>query len=135
MRVSTGGVLETFETHHNDERIHTQFRIISVLFREPWVDNIIDTVDGDTCFGDVGGDDDLSRTRWSRIEDPRLHFRRQGGVNGQDQEIWDLRTQCLHPLVKHFARSIDFFLSRQEQEDVSWRLGEMNLHDGDQRSV
>lgn len=122
-------------TYHYNKRIHTQLRIVRVLFRESGVDDVVDTIDGDARFGNVGGDNDLSRTRRSRVENPRLHLGRQGGVDRQNQQIRNLWPQCLHSLVEHFTRSVDLFLSRQEQEDIAWWLRKMDLHDSDQGSV
>ena len=56
-------------TYHHHKLIHTKFRIVRVLLGETGVDDVVDTVDRDTGFGNVGGNDTLSCTWWCRVED------------------------------------------------------------------
>ena len=37
--------------------------------------------------------------------------------------------------MEHLARGVDLLLPSEEKQDVALRLGEVNLHDGDQRGV
>jgi len=56
-------------TYHNNQLVHPEFWIVSVLLGETRIDDVVDTVDGDTGFSDVGGNDTLSCTWWCRVED------------------------------------------------------------------
>ena len=122
-------------TYRDNERVHTELRIVGILLCKTWIDDIVYAVDRDTRFGDVRGDDNLACARRRGIEDPRLHFRWEGGVNGKDHELWDLRSQSLYAFVEDFARRVDLLLPSEEEQDVACGLHEVNLEDSDQRSL
>ena len=76
-----------------------------------WVDDVVDSVDGQASFCDVGGDDDLARARRRRIENPGLHFRRKSRVDREDDQLGNFRTEALHPLVEDLAGRVDLLLT------------------------
>jgi hypothetical protein len=87
----------------DDERVHSESRVVGVLLREPRVDDVVDSVDGEGRFGDVGGENDLAGAGRRRVEDTGLHLGGEGGVDGEDDEVGDVRTEGLHTLVEDLA--------------------------------
>ena len=119
----------------DDERVHAEARVVSALLDEARVDDVVDAVDGDARLGDVGGDDDLARARGRRVKDARLHLGGKGGVDGEDDELGHRGAEGLHALVEDLARGVDLLLTGQEEQDVALRLGEVDLHDGNEGGV
>ena len=62
----------------------------------------------------------LSGARWGWLKDACLHLRRESGIHWQDDEVWHLWTQGLHPLVQNLTGCVDLFLTRQKQQHVPW---------------
>ena len=53
----------------------------------------------------------LSASWRGGVKDPGLHLAGQGGVDGQDDELGDLWTQRLHPLVQDLTGRVDLLLT------------------------
>ena len=119
----------------DDERVHAHLRVEHLLLREPRIDDVVDTVDRQRRLRDVRRDDHLPAPRGRGLEDARLHLGRQGRVHREDVEVRDGRTEALHALEEHLARGVDLLLARQEQQDVTLGLGQVNLHHRDQSRV
>ncbi|KAG4104773.1 hypothetical protein H8356DRAFT_926256, partial [Neocallimastix lanati (nom. inval.)] len=67
---SSTGTLTCLSLRNRDdnERIHTQFWIISTLFYKPWINNIVNTINSNTSFSNIGSNNDFTSTRWSRFK-------------------------------------------------------------------
>ena len=61
----------------------------------------------------------LAAARWRRLKDARLHLAGEGAVDGEDDELGDLGSEGLHPLVEDLARRVDLLLTGEEEEDVT----------------
>lgn len=72
----------------------------------------------------------LPRPLWCRFENPRLHIRRKVRINRTNHQLGDLVPQRPRRLLQVLLRGFDLVLTGQEDEDVTARLGRMNLEDG-----
>eukprot|EP00964_Phaeocystis_antarctica_P093832 scaffold60638_cov54-Phaeocystis_antarctica.AAC.3 len=98
----------------DDERVHADLGVVGLLLDEARVDDVVDAVDGERGLCDVGRDHHLARAGRRGVEDACLHLTGQCG---------DL------------AGGVDLLLSGEEEEHVARRLGEVDLHHGDERGV
>mmetsp|Transcript_4340 Transcript_4340/g.10863 ORF Transcript_4340/g.10863 Transcript_4340/m.10863 type:complete len:317 (+) Transcript_4340:834-1784(+) len=119
----------------HDQRIHARLGVEDLLLGEPRIHDVKDSVDRERGFGDVCGDDDLALALRGRVEDARLHLRRERGVHREDVELGGELAERLHALVQDLARRVDLLLPREEQKHVARRLREVDLHDRDERCV
>ena len=62
----------------------------------------------------------LSGAWWGWLKDACLHLGRESGIHRQDDEVWHLWTQCLHPLIQNLTGCVDLFLTRQKQQHIPW---------------
>ena len=93
-----------------------------------WVDDVDDVVDGDRRLGDVGREHDLARAGRRRLEDLRLHVRRQVGVDRQHEQLGDARAEAARALRERLERRLDLVLPREEDQDVArQRLRDVHL--------
>mmetsp|Transcript_231 Transcript_231/g.408 ORF Transcript_231/g.408 Transcript_231/m.408 type:complete len:217 (-) Transcript_231:825-1475(-) len=119
----------------DDEGIHAELGVVHVLLDEAGVDHVVDAVNSQRGLGNVGADDDLACAGRRRLEDLGLHLGGEGRVDREDDELGQVGSERLHTLVEDLAGRVDLLLSRQEDEHVPRWLGEVDLHDGDERGV
>mmetsp|Transcript_17991 Transcript_17991/g.51087 ORF Transcript_17991/g.51087 Transcript_17991/m.51087 type:complete len:367 (+) Transcript_17991:709-1809(+) len=127
-----GGCLTDGRYHQG---VHAQLCVEGFLLAKSRVDDVVNSIDRQGGLCDVRGNDALSRTFRSRLEDSGLHFRRKRRVHGQHDQFGSHVAQGLHARVQRFAASVDFFLSSEEDEDVALRFRQVDLHHGDHAGV
>ena len=94
-------------------------RIENLLLGEPWIDDVKDSVDRERSLSDVRREDHLACTRRRWLENSSLHFRRQSGIDWQDDQIRHVRPERLHALEQNLATGVDLFLASKKAEDVT----------------
>mmetsp|Transcript_1749 Transcript_1749/g.4731 ORF Transcript_1749/g.4731 Transcript_1749/m.4731 type:complete len:261 (-) Transcript_1749:217-999(-) len=119
--------------HH--KRVHAELGVVHFLLGESGVHDVKNPVDGKTGLRDVGGDDDFATARRGGVENPGLHFARKRRVDGEDDELRDVLAERLHAFVQNLGGRVNFFLSGEEQQDITGRLEQMDLHHSDQRRI
>jgi hypothetical protein len=129
------GSEEKAQTHCHDQRIHSKLWVVGVLLGEPGVDHVVDPVDGDTCLGNVGCDDDFTSSGRRGVKNSRLHLGWKGRVDGKDQKFRDLRAESFYAFIEHFACRVDFFLAGKEEENVAGGFHKVDLEDSNERSL
>lgn len=116
----------------HDEGIHTEFGVVHFDLRETRVDDVVDSIDSDGCFSDVGGYDHLTSSWRCWFEDLLLHFGGECRVDRQDDQFRGIIAQFFHAIVEDLTSSIDFFLTGEEEENIPCWFIEMDLHDTDE---
>mmetsp|Transcript_63743 Transcript_63743/g.137104 ORF Transcript_63743/g.137104 Transcript_63743/m.137104 type:complete len:424 (+) Transcript_63743:406-1677(+) len=115
----------------DQEGVHARLGIVHLHLGHTGVHHEVNAVDGEGCLGDVCRHDALPTTRWGGLEDHGLHFRREGAVDGQDDQGWRAHgLQLLHTLMQNLACSIDLLLTSEEHQDVAGGLREVDLQHG-----
>ena len=117
------------------QRVHANLAVVHLLLGKAGVHHIVDAVNGERGLSNVGGDDALSRTRGRRVKDPGLLLVGQGGVDGQDDELWDCGAQALHALKQNLGRGVNLLLTSQKQQHITLGLSQVGLHGGDESCI
>ncbi|KAI8831192.1 hypothetical protein BJ741DRAFT_324813 [Chytriomyces cf. hyalinus JEL632] len=73
--------LRLTDGNHN-QVVHGEFRIVRVLLHKTRINDVIDSINRDTCFGNVGRKDYFSASWWCRFKDFRLLFGGQCRIDG-----------------------------------------------------
>jgi len=101
------------------------------LLSEAAVDDVNNAIDSEGSFCDVCRKHNFAGVWRGRDEDFGLMVRWQGGVDRQDDQLLDSCAEAFGALLEHFLRAFDLFLTCQKDEDVTLRLGYMDLEGRD----
>lgn len=81
------------------------------MLHETGVNDEDDTVNGDRGFGDVSRQNDFASAFGRRLEDFGLHFTREVGIDGTDNQLLDFVSQCSSRFCQGLLAGFDLFLS------------------------
>lgn len=118
----------------DEQRLDSETRIVHLLLRKARVDHVHDAVDCERGLSYVGCNDDFTTwfslvvgaRRW--VEDFILLGWRQSAIQGQDFDFAMVISKFLTLVPNVLACLLNFFLARQEDQNVtSWFL-DVNLH-------
>ena len=99
---------------HNNQTIHSRTRVISSLFNKSAINYIKYVINSQWCLCNVSSQNYFSRPFRSRLEYLSLHITRKSRINGQDYQLFNLRTEAFNSIVNLLHRLLNFILTSKE---------------------